>query len=281
MLKIGDICSTINETPIFNTPHIHHLFGGEKENEIILDAQGLFRDLEVILFPEEIIVIKEIFQNNVYRVSTTVYEGTELYLDGRFLLKIDAPSVKSSKHLPSSIKCSEQLKSLTDHPYLWGGNLPKGIEKMRELYPSKGPLNEQMQRIWSLIGFDCSGLLYYVTNGITPRNTSQLIEYGQHVDILDKKIDGIIQAVRPLDIIVWKGHVVIILDRENCIESVVSSGVITSSLKERLEKITETKKAAKVIKSPEEFVIRRWHPDFLEKDDKKEDHSGIFEFPKE
>jgi len=124
-----------------------------------------------------------------------------------------------------------------------------------------------------LKGLDCSGLLYYATNGYTPRNTSSLLNYGKPVQIAGLKVDEIIQKVAPLDIIVWVGHVIIILDKEHIIESRLDydkhkkgfqGGVKIRQLKKVLVEIMKRKVPVdnykdKVKRGKRKFVIRRWY----------------------
>jgi len=51
------------------------------------------------------------------------------------------------------------------------------------------------------------------------RNTSSLIFYGKPLEIKGLDAGQIIAKVEPLDLIVWDGHVIIILDKERTIES--------------------------------------------------------------
>jgi len=124
-----------------------------------------------------------------------------------------------------------------------------------------------------LKGLDCFCLLYYTTNGYTPRNTSSLVSYGNAVRIAGLKVDEIIQKVKPLDIIVWRGHVIIILDKEHVIESRLDydknkeefqGGVRIRQLKEVLREIMKRRVPVesyqdKVEEGKEKFVIRRWY----------------------
>ena len=124
-----------------------------------------------------------------------------------------------------------------------------------------------------LKGLDCSGLLYQATNGYTPRNTSSLVSYGAPVRIAGLKVDQSIQKVEPLDIIVWRGHVIVILNKEHVIESRLDygkykkglqGGVRIRRLKEVLVEIMERRVPVdsykdKVEERKKKFVIRRWY----------------------
>ena len=143
-------------------------------------------------------------------------------------------------------------------PYIWGGNWSAGVPALLALYPPSDEITETMRAIWSLKGVDCSGLLYEATDGFTPRNTSELVYYGTPVAIENKSISAIQKMVRPLDLIVWKGHVVIVLDAEKTIESRHKHGVVITPLKERLEEVLQTRTPKDAWVDGNHFVIRRW-----------------------
>ena len=122
-----------------------------------------------------------------------------------------------------------------------------------------------LQDNWRLKGVDCSGLFYYVSNGFTARNTSKLLDFGRAVLIEGLSLNEIIDKVNDLDLIVWEGHVVGVLDHKTTIESRSPKGVFTCDLKTRLLEIMNERKPANRWDENEGagFVIRRWHPDNL------------------
>jgi len=139
----------------------------------------------------------------------------------------------------------------------------------------------KVQDKWILKGVDSSGLLYYATNGYTPRNSSSLVSYGNPVRIAGLKVEEIIQKVEPLDIIVWIGHTGVILNlyssRHKDIECVIESridydehkegfqgGVRIRPLREVLVEIMERRIPVdsydqKLEEGKKKFVIRRWY----------------------
>jgi cell wall-associated NlpC family hydrolase len=154
------------------------------------------------------------------------------------------------------------LKKLNGYPYMWGGNYAYGLFEMLKLYPPEGEIDEKTKFLWILKGVDCSGLLYQATNGCTPRNTSSLTLYGIHVDVADKTINDILPLLKPLDLIVWNGHVVIVLDGDKTIESSPPDGVHIRDISERLTEIMYERYPVNEIGQrmwkKKEFVIRRW-----------------------
>jgi hypothetical protein len=102
--------------------------------------------------------------------------------------------------------------------------------------------------------------LYQATNGCTPRNTSSLASFGNPVNIEGKNADEILALLKPLDLIVLKGHVVIVYDSNYTIESSPIIGVHKTEIKSRIEKLmTHLQPANDFSKSNKIFVVRRWY----------------------
>ncbi|HEV3269041.1 MAG TPA: hypothetical protein VGZ69_00095 [Candidatus Rhabdochlamydia sp.] len=252
---------TTNPIPVLNTADFSSCFGGKDGRSIPLDDQGLMRNLETILLPGSPLGLKEKISEHIWEIKTPVYSGEKLYIDKR-LLKTTSQQTNA---LPTVDKICKSLKSLTGTPYLWGGNWPLGINKMCELYPPKvdfSSLPEKIQNTWLLKGVDCSGLLYWATNGYTPRNTSDLVTYAEGLNIENLKEKDIVLLLKPLDLITWKGHVIIVIDKETCIESTPKEGVHMSNLCKRTEEVLKNRIAVNQYPSDLSdfnFVIRRWY----------------------
>ena len=123
-----------------------------------------------------------------------------------------------------------------------------------------------------LKGVDCSGLLYEATHGYTPRNTSALITFGKPVSIANLGSAQIINALEPLDILVWEGHVIIVLDRNRAIESRLDydaqqegnqGGVKTRNLRAVLDETLKDRAPVNsytdAVGGEKKFVVRRWY----------------------
>jgi hypothetical protein len=86
--------------------------------------------------------------------------------------------------------------------------------------------------------------------------------YGIQVDVADKTINDILPLLKPLDLIVWNGHVVIVLDGDNTIESSPPDGVHMRDIRERLTEIMYERYPVNEIGQRmwknKEFVVRRW-----------------------
>lgn len=249
-------------TPLLNTHEFRKVFGGEDGSSLPLDAQGLLRNVETIALPETKFKILKQIDSSIVQVETADYSCQPLFADLRFLTQVDEKVEERKKRLPPFSKIMEDLEKLIGTRYIWGGNWSQGIPELLQYYPPKTTLQKEMQLIWTLKGIDCSGLLYQVTEGYTPRNTSWLVHFGQPIFIENLSVEQICSSVRPLDLIVWHGHVILILDPSSCIESRSEFGVVTKNLKDRLEElISQSKKIPSNFPPPSNkdyFVIRRW-----------------------
>lgn len=131
---------------------------------------------------------------------------------------------------------------------------------MLEYYKPSGQIGSEVLNHWYMKGVDCSGLIYEATNGYTPRNTHQMVSYGEPVKIEGLSAEEITEILEPIDMIVWKGHVVYVYDKNATIESAHSEGgVVKKDLLKRLEKIMQTRSPADEWSDDGNiFVVRRW-----------------------
>lgn len=270
----------IGPAPVLNTPDFRAVFGGNDGRTMDLDPCGQPRALEFIALPGTVFLIEDVIKNfpsPVYRVTTDDYpypSKTGYYVDSRMVRTAESPTPQRIRTLPDPKTIISRLVSAVGTRYLWGSNLRHGIPALPSLYPpaSGRQLDSNTRKSWTLQGLDCSGLLYEATDGWTPRNTSALVRYGSPVAIAGLDAEMIVQRVQPLDLIVWKGHVMIILDRERLIESRLDctgkeGGVRIRNLREALKKLLtgrvpldeygENTSEGKM----KGFVIRRWHPE--------------------
>lgn len=244
-------------TPILSTPHFAKVFGGEKGDCLPLDEKGLLRCIEVIALPGTKFEIVQQHSPYIYEVKTKDYKShAPLFIDIRFVEEVDSTHSERIPHLPSIPEILAYLSKLEKTPYVWGGNCSLGIQELLTFYPPSKPLDNYLQNIWTLRGVDCSGLLYEVSEGFTPRNTSELIEFGFEVSHPFFSFQETLSRIKPLDLIVWKGHVIIVFDTKMAIESREGKGVIYTPLEEGLAFAQMQSKS---------FSIRRWHPEAFQK----------------
>jgi cell wall-associated NlpC family hydrolase len=261
-------------TPVLNSPYFTAIFGGTGGDKLKVDTCGRVRELEYIALPGTLFRIIKILHSGVaeiYQVETDEYKASPnvlLYVDSRFL-KIEKGEASARKRsLPPQDTIVSVLKSSVGNPYIWGGNIPNGVPELAAWF-YQGIKDEDRLRL-TLAGVDCSGLLYFATDGWTPRNSNQLINYGQAVTIAGKQSSEIAALLQPLDLIVWNGHVIIVLDRQTAIESRLecgkkgNGGVVLTPLTRRIAEIMHSRSPSNswtgTIKRNDIFVIRRWFP---------------------
>jgi len=266
-------------TPVLHTPDFHFVFGGKDGTTLHLDKTGIIREVEFIALPHTAFKIEDtINQGNttIYKITTDEYPYPSTrgyFIDSRFVTTTDCEPVPRPKILPTKEAIIKNLLSAEGSRYLWGGNYKEGISQMLSFYPPSSLLSQEVKAQWIQQGVDCSGLLYEATNGCAPRNTSSLVSFGEPVKIAGLNADQIIKILEPLDLMVWAGHLIIVLDKERTIESRLDydtqqggnqggvrirklKDVIHETLQERLP-VDHYDEA--IEKGTQKFVIRRWY----------------------
>lgn len=213
-------------TPVLNKADFSLAFE-KKEKQLLLDPTILFKELEMIALPGTIFTILSRGPNFILEVKTDEYSSPcPIFVDSRFGIISDHKEIALIKKLPQTELIIERLSHSAGLPYIWGGNYGKGIPEMIQYYPPSPHLLSVIDPFWTFKGVDCSGLLYEATDGITPRNTSELLFFGEGVTIAGLNEVEIARVLRPLDLIVWKGHVVISLNHLEVIESNHAKGKV-------------------------------------------------------
>lgn len=263
----------VASAPVLNTPDFKAVFGGANGQDLKVDRCGQVRELEFIALPGSVFTILKKQRSgtaDIYQVETDEYAAppnVRLYIDGRFLKLQPAVPPPRRPSLPTRGEILSALRTSVGKPYVWGGNVPGGVPEL-EAWFYKDVIDSDRESI-RLAGLDCSGLLYHATGGWTPRNTTQLLRYGQGVAIAGKLSAEIATMLQPLDLIVWNGHVIIVLDRQTAIESRLecgrsgNGGVVMTNLSKRLVEITHTRRPVSVWQGSKKrrdiFVVRRWY----------------------
>ncbi len=261
--------------PVLNSPEFGKVFGGRDGKTLKTDSCGQVREMEFIAQPGTVFKVtgkSGSAKNTVYRVVTDEYPaaaGISLYVDGRFLeLRNDLPQPRK-RVVSSKQEIVSRMIAANGMPYVWGGNVRQGVFELFDFY-YQGKIQKKDEKRLALAGLDCSGLLYEATNGWTPRNTSSLIRFGDSVPVAGKNLTQIGALLEPLDLIVWNGHVLIVLDKQTIVESRLecgkpgNGGVIISPLQQRLASIMKTRQPVNEWpaggKKKDVFVVRRWYP---------------------
>ena len=255
-------------TPILNSEQFEQIFGGKDGKSISVDAQGLLRSVETVAFPKTKFELFESKNETIVRIKTADYPyGENLFVDSRFLVSCSQNAPERIPTLPSPDLILNKMRALLGLRYFWGGNC-LGLFEMLQFYPPKvtfGSLDEITLRNWTFQGVDCSGLIYLASQGTTPRNTSSWISYGEEVDIEGKTLSQILDAIQPLDAVVWPGHIFFIESQSHTIESLGGKGVVSTEMHSRFHELVEikgflAKNQIDKKSSEKQFVIRRWHP---------------------
>ena len=271
--EAADYGVAVTAAPVLNTPDFTAVFGGVSGIDLKMDRCGQVRELEYVALPGTVFTILKKLQsapNTVYQVETDGYTAppnTHLYVDSRFIRLERSVAPQRQASLPPRETIVTALRATVGNRYVWGGNVPVGVPELSSWF-FKGIREEEKNR-FILAGLDCSGLLYHATNGLTPRNTAQLRMYGQGIAIAGKSSGEIALLLQPLDLIVWNGHVVVVLDQQTAIESRLecgkprNGGVKMTSLSQRIGEIMRTRHPVNAWPDGKNrndlFVVRRWH----------------------
>jgi hypothetical protein len=265
-----EYCVADIATPVLNTPDFSSVFGGKDGKSVKTDDKTLIREMEFIALPGTVFRIHARHRKNGHDILLVTtddypYKDQDLYIDSRFVTRAASRPANRKIALPEVKDILTDLAAMEGAPYMWGGNVSGGIKEMTEFYEPKGRINETTLRLWRLEGVDCSGLIYQASDGYTPRNTSSLVNFGRGLNIGGLSASEIASKTRPLDLIVWPGHVIIVIDGKTVIESSAGGGVKKSDLVKKLEQLMSERKASDTVPpmSGKFFVIRRWHPSYL------------------
>lgn len=259
---------SIFDTPVLNSPDFDRVYGGKDGKSMAFNKNGLVKELEYVAFPGSVFEIINEYKkedHSIYKVSSDEYDivlnGTELFIDSRFVeIKKEKPEKKIISK-PSKEQIYNFFEKCGNAHYVWGANNINGVDKMSEFYKPNGNIKPKIYNHWCMKGVDCSGLIYEATNGYTPRNTHQMVSYGEGIKIEGKSSYEIAELLEPLDMIVWKGHVIYVYDKNTTIQSAQSEGgVVKKDLITTLDKIMRTRSPVNEWSDNKGkvFVVRRW-----------------------
>ena len=180
-------------TPVLNSPALSDIFGGADGRSLKTHRCGQVRQLEFIALPGTVFRLLGKVPGSattVYQVETDDYptpDGISLYADSRFIELRNERPPERIRTLPTRERVIASLKKSIGSPYVWGGNVPEGVNALiGTFYPGGATIHDRVIQRIILAGVDCSGLLYQATGGWTPRNTSQLVSFGTGVAVEGK-----------------------------------------------------------------------------------------------
>ena len=267
-------------TPVFNSSELRAIYSGASGAVLKLDEFEQVAELEYIALPGtvfRVVAQKKLPDTTLYQVKTQDYPDSdlELWIDGRTVeTSWGEPSARVAQ-LPTGEQVLASLRSASGATYVWGGNVRQGLSPWTTWYPASRTLTAHEALLWSFTGLDCSGLLYEATDGYTPRNTSGLVVLGQPVPVAGLSAADLPSRLQPLDLIVWKGHVVIVLDKDTAVESRHTyptdpagtyGGVRVRPMADALADIYAKRVPANAYVDQDAngqkvFVVRRWWPE--------------------
>lgn len=157
-------------------------------------------------------------------------------------------------------------------PYCWGGNWFEAIPLPEDYVFSQ--CGGKVEKAYELRGFDCSGLLYFISNGLLPHSTRQLrscgkilykIEKNDAVSIDDLKEKLATLRLRDSDYIVIEGHVVIWYDGGMIEFRGMNYGCVFTPAERAAERIMALVAAIrKTDDNGSDVRFIRWHPELSE-----------------
>ncbi len=217
----------IAPAPVLNTPDFRSVFGGESGFDIPRDSFGHPAAYEFVALPGMRFSVVASVDPHILQIAAPTYSSKPLYIDQRFCRPCDGLKTYGEPSF-SAAELLEKMEKRLGLPYVWGGNWSEGIPQVLDYYKPAGNLDSRVEELWTFRGLDCSGLLFEATLGKTPRNTSALVLYGRPLANDD---------LRPMDMIVYPGHVLFVRDRDTIIESKSPFGVRIQPLKKRMDEI--------------------------------------------
>lgn len=248
--------TTKTYSPIFNIPDIYK-FLSEIDGELKTDKKGLVPEISFIASPgKEFEILEEIEQSSYTILKVKPVDSEKIYyIDSRFIEQSNGENNQRGKLTKEEI--IRNLKAMEGYPYEYGGAIANEVYKFESMYEING-LNKK----WKPKGLDCSGLIYQATNGLIPRSSNEIVEFGKGLDIEDRELDEIVEMIEPLDIIGYPGHVLIVIDKNSVMESSPKKGVRILQIESRMKALMKDRKPVNDAEGKNKnkiFVIRRWY----------------------
>ncbi|MBU1221399.1 hypothetical protein KKF34_15325 [Myxococcota bacterium] len=250
--------------PVFSTPSAHiSLENGSYNRE-----KRIFEGVDYIALKGDILkfsVVKSSGKYFFFKVSSNRYPCKSCWIDSRAVSLTS--QIETEPKIPGKNDILSRLRKTANQRYCWGCNLSQGIPQISKFYKLKTD-----SWMWRFEGLDCSGLLYEATDSYTPRNSIDMIKYGEKVPVQGKSPKTIAGMLKPLDLIVWPGHVIIVLDNSQTIDAVNFDGkkhvgrVLIRDLEKNLRRLSTYRTPvndfySSPIASPRKYAVRRWYPE--------------------
>ena len=231
-------------------------------------------DLDTVLLPGSVIEVLGYKENGMAEVTCEMTGKVKhkgfVYTSSveDFCKKFEKGDVKRGRS-PMSLKDIKRVFErclCEDIPYCWGGNQFETIPLRGVTFTSKNKGEQYECR-----GFDCSGLLYYISDGTLPHATGALKNFGERLftveaakrwEVSKENLEKVIGDLKDTDFIAIKGHVIVVYNKGLIEFRSKDLGCCFTPEEKAVQRITELIEAAKKKNSDVWFV--RWHPEYLQ-----------------
>ena len=228
--------------------------------------------LDTVLLPGSVIEVLEYKENGMAEVTCEMTKEVKhrgyVYKSSieDFCEKFEKGDIKRERS-PMSL---EEIQTVFESclrenvPYCWGGNqfktvpLPEGTFKKGEQYECRG--------------FDCSGLLYYISDGTLPHATGALKNFGTLLftieaakgwEVSKEDLEKVIAGLEDTDFIAIKGHVIVSYNKGLIEFRSKDLGCCFTPKEGAKQRIKELIDAAKAKDKNSDVWFVRWHPECL------------------
>lgn len=231
-------------------------------------------DLDTTLLPGSIVEVSS-YENGVATVKCEMtgkvkHKGfVYTFSVEDFCKKFEKGDVKR-KRSPMSL---DEIRSVFERclresvPYCWGGNQFGNVSLQGVTFTS-----EKKGEQYECRGFDCSGLLYYFSDGTLPHATGALKDFGKRLFTIEagriwdeaftKEVEKVIADLKDTDFIAIKGHVIVAYNKGLIEFRSKDLGCCFTPQEGSIQRIQELFEAVQKESSDVWFV--RWHPEYLQ-----------------
>lgn len=200
------------------------------------------------------------------------FEG---YVHNEFLKNFCEEVSKNTAGYPPSPMPLKEIRTIFQRcideriPYCWGGNWFETIPLPDDYHFE--PTDVIGEKPYELRGFDCSGLLYFISNGLLPHSTRQLRSCGKilyrigkndTISLKDLREKLAALQLRDSDYVVIEGHVVVCYNGGVIEFRGMDYGCVFTPAEKAAERIMALVAAIRKTDDDESDVrFIRWHPE--------------------
>ena len=231
-------------------------------------------DLDTVLLPGSVIEVLGYEENGMAKIKCEMtgkvkHEGFVYTssIEG-FCEKFKEGDVKRERSPMSLNEIQSVFERCLDGkvPYCWGSNQFEKIPLSGVTFTS-----EKEGEQYECRGFDCSGLLYYISDGTLPHATGALENFGTRLftvevekkwKISKEDLEKVIRDLKDTDFIAIKGHVIVAYNKGLIEFRSKDLGCCFTPEEKTIQRITELIEVAQEKNSDVWFV--RWHPEYLQ-----------------